>query len=152
MKIYISADIEGVAGIASASEANMAMPGDYAPFRQQMAAEVMAASRGAFTAGATEILTKDAHGSGRNLVLSDFQVPEGKSFELIRGWSGHPLGMVQEIDESFSGAVFIGFHCAAGQAGNPLAPHNKWPAVCRDRTQWRNRIRTAPLCPRRCNS
>ena len=121
MKIYISADIEGVAGIASPNEANMAVPGEYEPYRRQMAAEVLAACRGAYTAGASSILVKDAHGSGRNLVMGDFQVPAGKAFELIRGWSGHPLGMVQDIDESFAGALFIGFHAAAGQSGNPLA-------------------------------
>lgn len=121
MKVYISADIEGVAGIAAAAETNMATPADYAPFRRQMTAEVMAACEGAIAAGATEILIKDAHGTGRNLVLGDLAASEGCRIELIRGWSGHPLGMVQDIDESFTAAVFIGFHCGAGQAGNPLA-------------------------------
>ena len=121
MKIYISADIEGVAGIAAAPEANRAIPGEYQPFRDQMAAEVMAACRGAFSDGATSILIKDAHGTGRNLVLADFAIPASCRLELIRGWSGHPFGMVQDMDESFDGAIFIGFHCAAGEAGNPLA-------------------------------
>jgi D-amino peptidase len=121
MKVYISADIEGVAGIAAAVEANPANPADYALYRRQMAAEVMAACDGAFAAGAQEIVIKDAHGTGRNLVLDDLAVPEGRSLRLIRGWSGHPRGMVQEIDASFAAAIFVGYHCAAGQAGNPLA-------------------------------
>lgn len=121
MKIYISADIEGVAGIAAPGEADPGVPGEYAAFRRQMSEEVQAACRGAYASGANAILVKDAHGPGRNLVMSDFEVPDGKTFELIRGWSGHPFGMVQDIDAGFSGAVFIGFHCAAGQGGNPLA-------------------------------
>lgn len=121
MKIFISADIEGVAGIAAAAETNMATPIEYQPFRQQMKAEVMAACNGAFKAGAKEVLIKDAHGTGRNIIMDDYEVPEKRSVKLIRGWSGHPFGMVQEIDNSFAAVVFIGFHCAAGQAGNPLA-------------------------------
>jgi D-amino peptidase len=82
-----------------------------------MTAEVVAACEGAIAAGAAEILLKDAHGSGRNILGS--RLPE--CVRLIRGWSGHPLCMVQELDDSFDGIVFLGYHSKGGTDGNPLA-------------------------------
>lgn len=121
MKIYISADIEGVAGICDASEADRLQPADYQPLREQMTAEVQAACEGAFAAGAKAIVVKDAHGSGRNIDPRRMAAVAGREVELIRGWSGHPFAMVQGIDAGFGGAVFVGFHSAAGSGGNPLA-------------------------------
>jgi D-amino peptidase len=73
MKVYISADIEGVAGIAHWDEAGKKQP-EYQEFRAQMTADVAAACQAAAAAGATEILVKDAHGSGRNIIAD--QLPE----------------------------------------------------------------------------
>lgn len=116
MKVYVSADIEGVTGIGHDDETSKGHS-DYGEFRQRMTGEVAAACRGALNAGATDIVVKDAHGDGRNLVAEE--LPE--QVTLIRGWSGHPLLMVQEIDESFTAAVFIGYHSRVGSGGNPLA-------------------------------
>ena len=116
MKIYISADIEGITGITNWDEANK-KHADYQEFREQMTAEVVAACKGALNAGATEILIKDAHASGRNIILS--QLPE--EAKIIRGWSQAPLCMVQELDDSFDAVMFIGYHSRAGASGNPLA-------------------------------
>ncbi len=117
MKVYISADIEGITGIAHWHETEQSKPDDYKQYQEQMTKEVVAACEGALNAGATEILVKDAHGSGRN-ILAD-RLPE--EVKLIRGWSGHPLCMVQELDESFDAIVFIGYHSRAGSDSNPLA-------------------------------
>ncbi len=116
MKIFISADIEGVAGIANWEEARSTSK-DYPYFAQQMSREVAAACDGANMAGATEILVKDAHGSGRNIDPS--KLPE--NVKLIRGWSGHPYKMVQGIDESFDAIAFVGYHSYGGSNSNPLA-------------------------------
>src|SRR3546814_34479 len=115
MKIYISADIEGVAGITNWNEAEKNHP-DYPEFRERMTEEVVAACEGAIAAGATEILIKDAHGSGRNILAE--RLPA--CARLVRGWSGHPLAMVQELDESFDAAMFVGYHSKAGTEANPL--------------------------------
>jgi D-amino peptidase len=116
MKVYISADIEGVAGITNWEEARKEHP-TYPEFREEMTAEVVAACEGAIAAGASEILIKDAHGSGRNIIAQ--RLPD--CARLIRGWSGHPLCMVQELDESFDALMFLGYHSKAGSDGNPLA-------------------------------
>ncbi|MBT4034849.1 MAG: amino acid amidase [Candidatus Marinimicrobia bacterium] len=117
MKIFISADIEGITGIGHWNETDKAFPNEYSWFQKQMTAEVAAAAEAAIEGGATEILIKDAHDSGRNLILNE--LPE--LCEVVRGWAGHPLSMVQEVDESFDAIMFIGYHSRAGQNTNTLA-------------------------------
>jgi D-amino peptidase len=117
VKVYISADIEGITGIGHWNETDKAFPGEYHWFQERMTTEVAAAAEAAFEAGATQILVKDAHDSGRNLILD--KLPEG--VRVVRGWAGHPLSMVQELDESFDAIMFIGYHSRAGQNTNTLA-------------------------------
>ena len=116
MKIFLSADIEGVAGITNWDEAGKDSA-DYEEFRQQLTAEVAAACEGAIEAGASEIIVKDAHGSGRNIYAA--QLPA--QVRIIRGWSGHPQSMMQELNGSFDATMMIGYHSAAASRGNPLA-------------------------------
>ncbi len=116
MKIYISADIEGVCGCTDWDDATKGTS-DYPEFQKQMNKEVRAACEGALAAGATEIYIRDAHGSARNLVAAE--LPENT--RLVRGWSRHPYMMMQELDSTFDAAVMIGYHSPAGCAGNPLA-------------------------------
>ncbi|NQV37241.1 MAG: M55 family metallopeptidase [Candidatus Marinimicrobia bacterium] len=116
MKIYISVDMEGITGVNHWDEVTKDKS-EYSDAQAQMTAEVAAACRGAFKAGAKEIVIKDAHDTGRNILASG--LPENT--KLIRGWSGHPLGMVQEIDKSFDAVMMIGYHSRAYGDGNPLA-------------------------------
>lgn len=116
MKIFISVDIEGVAGITDWSEARKSSD-EYKYFAEQMTREVKAACKGANKAGTDEIWIKDAHGSGRNINAS--KLPENT--KLIRGWSGHPFSMVQELDETFDALIYIGYHSWGGSNYNPLA-------------------------------
>ena len=116
MKIYISADIEGIAGIAHWDEANRTKSA-YQEFREEMTHEVNAACEGAMAGGAKDIWIKDAHGSGRNILTAGLPA----CTRLIRGWSGHPLDMVQELDDTFDALLMIGYHSKAGSDANPLA-------------------------------
>ena len=116
MKVYISVDIESVAGITHWDEAEKTHR-DYPEFREQMTREAVAAIEGAQSAGAREIWVKDAHDSGRNLITS--MLPA--DIRLIHSWAGHPLCMVQELDESFDAVMMIGYHSAAGSEANSLA-------------------------------
>jgi D-amino peptidase len=120
-KLFISADIEGVACISASVEVDKAHPAEYGPFQQQMTAEVAAACAGAWAAGVESIVIKDAHWTARNIDPHQLAVPAGKELQLIRGWSGHPFAMVQGLDESFDAVAFIGYHSAGGCGGNPLA-------------------------------
>ncbi len=116
MKIYISADMEGITGVTHWDEVDH-NKSSYGQFQKQMSLEVAAACEGALEAGAKEIWVKDAHYSGRN-ILAEI-LPKG--VKLIRGWSGHPYSMVQELDDSFDALMMVGYHSRAGQGGNPLA-------------------------------
>ena len=116
MKIYITADIEGVTGAAHWDETDKKNP-DYGEFQEQMTAEVAAACEGALSAGATEIWVRDAHWTGRNIIPS--KLP--RQAKLIREWSGHPFGMMQELDETFQAALMVGYHSRAGSSASPLA-------------------------------
>jgi D-amino peptidase len=116
MKIYLSADMEGTAGIVDWHEATADHP-QYAYFREQMSREVAAACEGALAAGATEILVKDAHDSARNIIPS--MLPE--QARLFRGWDDTPEMMMAGLDGSFHGALFTGYHAAAGTDANPLS-------------------------------
>ena len=116
MKIYISADIEGITGIAHWDEATRDHPA-YAEFQQRMTAETAAACEAALGSGAQAIVVKDAHGTGRNILAEQLPAPT----QLIRGWSGHPYGMVQALDSSFDALLLVGYHSPAASGGHPLA-------------------------------
>jgi D-amino peptidase len=116
MKVYLSADIEGVAGITSPEECDLAHA-DNKYFKEQMTLEVKAACEGAIAAGATSIWVKDAHWTGRN--IDPRALPE--CVRVVRGWTGHPYSMMAELDASFAAVLFIGYHARAGSGGNPLA-------------------------------
>ncbi len=115
-KLFISADIEGTAGIAHWNETEKNM-GDYAYFAGQMSREVNAACLGALDAGVDKILVKDAHDSGRN--INPAQLPVQAN--VYRGWARHPFCMMFGLDKSFCGVVFTGYHSAAQVSGNPLS-------------------------------
>lgn len=114
MKLFISADIEGVCGVTSWDEVRLGSPEHRA---KQMTKEVAAACQGALDSGYTEILVKDAHATGRNLIPEE--LPRG--VKVLRGWSGGYLSMMEGLDQSFSGACYLGYHGPGGKDGNPLA-------------------------------
>ncbi|MBV2143794.1 M55 family metallopeptidase [Falsochrobactrum sp. TDYN1] len=116
MKVFISADIEGTAGIASWDEARKSGP-DYAEFREYMTAEVVAACEGARNAGAQEVVVKDGHETARNIISG--RLPEYVT--VIHGWPGNPHSMMCGLDDSFDAVVFTGYHAKAGSSANPLA-------------------------------
>jgi D-amino peptidase len=116
MKVYITADIEGVTGATHWDETDKKNP-DYGEFQEQMTAEVVAACEGALNAGATEIWVRDAHWTGRNIIPS--KLP--REAKLVRGWSGHPFSMMQGLDETFQAVLVIGYHSRAGSGTSPLA-------------------------------
>jgi len=115
MKIFISADIEGVTGVTHGNETELGHA-EYQAAREQMTAEVVAACEGALQAEATEIWIKDSHDTGRNLIAA--RLP--REARLIRGWSGHPMMMLQELDKTFQAVLLVGYHSGAGAGKSPL--------------------------------
>jgi len=104
VRIYISADMEGVVGVVTGEQ--LGPQGfEYARFREFMTQEVNAAIEGAMAGGATHIVIGDSHGNGQNLLIE--KLP--RDVLVVRSWP-RPLGMMQGIDETFAGAMFIGYH------------------------------------------
>ena len=110
MRIFISADMEGVAGISSNSQREPDLR-DYSWGRKLMTEEVNAAIRGAFEAGAKKVLVNDSHNTMDNL-LPDLLDRRAK---LITG-NRKPLSMMQGISKQFDAALFIGYHAYRGTA------------------------------------
>lgn len=107
-RIYISVDMEGIAGAVSPNQIS-ASGNEYAAYRKIMVGEVLAAIAGAREAGATEFVVSDSHGSLQNIPIDD--LPDDVT--LIRG-APRPLGMMDGIDRGkFDGAMFIGYHASA---------------------------------------
>ena len=104
LKVYISADMEGITGVVSGDQ--LGPQGfEYQRFRSFMTQEVLAAIQGARDAGATEILVSDSHGNGQNLLIEELP----QDVRVIRSWP-RPLMMMEGIDSSFHAAIFIGYH------------------------------------------
>ena len=115
LKVHISADMEGVAGVVTQDQ--LGPKGfEYDQFRKFMTAEVNAAIEAARDVGATEIIVADSHGNGLNLLLD--ALPQ--DIQLVRSWP-RPLGMMEGIDDSFGAAIFIGYHAGVGNIDGIMA-------------------------------
>jgi D-amino peptidase len=123
MKLYISSDMEGVAGVCAWEQVDARTPHpDYAIFRRFYTQEVLSAIEGGRAGGATDVLVNDSHGPMRNLLLDDLP----SDVRVIFG-NRKPLSMVQDA-EGFDGAFFIGYHGGAGEADAVLC-HTYTPSV-----------------------
>ena len=109
MRVYIAADIEGVAGIVSFAQALPAGGVDYERARSLMVGEVNAAVGAAFDAGAEAVLVNDGHGPNTNLRAEELD----ERAELMSG-RPKPLNQMQCIDDGFDALAFVGFHARAG--------------------------------------
>ena len=122
MRIYLSVDMEGLAGVAHASQVTFGPAADRADYdrsRALMAGETNAAVEAALAAGAAEVVVNDSHWQMRNLRAEDLTA----GARLILG--DKPLSMTQGIGEEgdgkFDGAAFVGYHAGAGNARGVIA-------------------------------
>jgi len=112
MRVYISVDMEGIAGVVHEDQTNPVDPRcapEYARFRKLMTAEANAAIEGALEAGASQVLVNDSHWFMRNLLAEELN----QAAVLVSGdpkrWS-----MMEGIDGGFDAALCIGYHARAG--------------------------------------
>src|SRR5438034_2483734 len=99
MRVYISVDMEGIAGVVHESQTDPTTPAfaaEYGRFRRLMTAEANAAVEGALAAGATRVLVNDSHWFMRNLLAEELH----QAAELVSG-DPKPRSMVQDIDGGF---------------------------------------------------
>ncbi|MBV6522785.1 MAG: D-aminopeptidase [Gemmatimonadaceae bacterium] len=116
LKVYISVDLEGIAGVVS-NDQTQPNGRDYGWARTMMLAETNAAIAGAYDAGATEVLVNDSHGSQTNLRPDELD----RRAALITG-QPKPMGMTQGLDSTFDAAIYIGYH-ANGSVANAVHGH-----------------------------
>ncbi len=124
MKIHICADMEGTCGVYSwiqVTPPDSAGDGpvdaaEYDRCRGRMTAEVSAAARGAFSAGATEVLVNDFHGGNRNIVIDDLD----ERCRLVSGGAG-PMNFLQGMTSETAGIFYTGFHSKAGTVSSALS-------------------------------
>jgi D-amino peptidase len=119
MKVFISADIEGVSGVVDRDDAVVGAR-EYERARRLMTADVNAAIAGAYEGGATHVLVNDSHSKMRNLIVEDMD-PRA---EVIQGVVKRGC-MMEGLDESFDAVFFVGYH---SRAGNPFGVmnHTMW--------------------------
>ncbi len=108
MRVYISADIEGVNGVVAYEQVD---PG--APLYQRavdwMLQEVNAVVEGCLTAGALEVVVNDSHNRMLNLPIDRLH----PAARLLTG-PGKPFSMVEGLDRQFAAALFVGYHAKIG--------------------------------------
>jgi D-amino peptidase len=116
MKILIATDMEGITGVTTWDQVT---PGraEYARFRKQMTEDVNAALRGAFDAGADEVIIADGHWNGSNILIEELD-PRAR----LNTGSPSPFSMMQGIDESVDGVMFVGYHARNGSP-NAILDH-----------------------------
>ncbi len=108
MKILLATDMEGITGVTTWDQVT---PGhaEYVRFRALMTQDVNAAIRGAFEAGAEDVLVADGHWNGSNILIEELD-PRAK----LNTGSPSPLSMMQGIDETVDGVMFVGYHARNG--------------------------------------
>jgi D-amino peptidase len=111
MKILISADIEGIAGVVHPEQTRPGNP-EYERARRQMTAEANAAALGAFDGGADAVVVNDSHGDFRNLVADGLD-PRA---QLLQG-KPRELGMMAGVDDDCTAVFMVGWHARARSAG-----------------------------------
>jgi D-amino peptidase len=111
VRIYISADMEGITGLVDRDDVQ---PGgrDYERGRRMMALDVNAAVRGAVVAGASDVLVNDAHGQMRNLLPEDLH----PAARLVRG-RPKQMGMLEGLTAEHDAMICVGYHARAGALG-----------------------------------
>jgi D-amino peptidase len=115
MKIYMSVDMEGVAGVTHGDHVKLE-GAEYETARKWMTAEANAAIEAALEAGATEVVIADSHGHMRNILPDELH----EEALLVRG-SPRPLSMMEGLNEKFAAVFFIGYHSMAGAPKGILA-------------------------------
>jgi D-amino peptidase len=122
MRIYVSVDMEGLAGVAHPNQVTFGRDADrvdYDRSRALMAGETNAAIEAALDAGATEVVVNDSHWQMRNLRAEDL-VPGARIIIGDKALSmTHGIGGAD--DGEFGGAAFIGYHAGAGHPRGVIA-------------------------------
>ncbi len=115
MRVYVSVDMEGIAGISHAAPTSRADSG-YAAAVRLMDGEANAAIAGACDGGATEVVVNDSHGSMYNLSPEAIDTRA----RLVQGRKAYSM-VEAAADGWFDVALFVGYHARAGHPRGTIA-------------------------------
>jgi len=116
MKLFISADMEGISGVATNQQ--LKTNSEYQRFRKLMTADVNAAIEGAFNGGATEVVVADGHGNMSNILIEEMD----SRARLVSG-NNRVMCQLEGLDESFDGIMFVGHHGREGGSDVAVISH-----------------------------
>lgn len=117
MRVLVSVDMEGTAGVVDRSDITPGTPG-WERAREFMTDEASAAVRGVFAeGGGAEVTVCDSHAKGLNILPGRLD-PRAR---LIRG-TPRPLDMVAGVDRGFDALLLLGYHGRAGLT-DAVLPH-----------------------------
>ena len=111
MKLYLSVDMEGITGLPDSTYVDSHQH-NYERARRIMTQETNYVIDSAFRNQVKEVLVNDSHSKMNNLLIDEIH-PDAY---LITG-DVKPFSMMQGLDSSFTGAIFIGYHARAAQRG-----------------------------------
>jgi D-amino peptidase len=115
VRIFISVDMEGIGGIGTPEMTSTAGK-DYATGRRLMTEEVNAVVAAIFAQGAATVVVNDSHGDHQNLLHTELDP------RVVYTQGGmKPYGMVEGLDGTFDGVIFLGYHARAGEPNGFLA-------------------------------
>lgn len=117
MKIFISADMEGISGVAT--NVQLKKESEYQRFRKLMTQDVNAAIEGAFNGGATEVVVADGHGNMSNLIIEELD----ERARLISG-NNRVMCQLEGLDDTFDGIMFVGHHGREGGSERTIINHS----------------------------
>ncbi|MFA1820054.1 M55 family metallopeptidase [Virgibacillus oceani] len=117
MKIFISADMEGISGVTTRVQLNK--ENEYLRFRKLMTDDVNAAIEGAFHGGATEVVVADGHANMSNIYIEHLD----KRARLISG-SNRVMCQLEGLDHSFDAIMFVGHHGREGGSPHTVINHS----------------------------
>lgn len=117
MKIFISADMEGISGVAT--NVQLKKESEYQRFRRLMTADVNAAIEGAFEGGATGVVVADGHGNMSNILVEDLD----ERATLVSG-NNRVMCQLEGLDSSFAGIFFVGHHGREGGSERSVINHS----------------------------
>jgi len=116
VRVYLTVDIEGIAGVVHGDEGSPGNP-EYERARRLMTAEASATVAGIFDAEPDSAVTVvDVHGPYRNIIPEELD----ERATLSRG-KPRMYGMVHGIDRGYDAAMFIGVHGRAGSGESVLS-------------------------------
>jgi D-amino peptidase len=108
VKIFISADMEGISGVERVEDVISGLPG-YEVFRRVMAGDVNAVVEGAFDGGATEVVVADGHARMTNIRPADLD-PRAR----LKSGMSRDLLQLKGVSREFDAVLYVGYHAMSG--------------------------------------